>query len=77
MRLSGQDSERGTFNQRHALLFDQLTGRRWVPTAMPKLRAASPVMTTTRKPMAAGVIAFLHVHKHAVLVISASDAGAL
>ena len=30
IRLSGQDSERGTFNQRHAILFDQQTGRRCV-----------------------------------------------
>lgn len=30
VRLSGQDSERGTFNQRHAILFDQQTGRRYV-----------------------------------------------
>jgi 2-oxoglutarate dehydrogenase E1 component len=29
VRLSGQDSERGTFNQRHAIMFDQHTGRRY------------------------------------------------
>ena len=28
VRLSGQDSERGTFNQRHAALYDQVTGER-------------------------------------------------
>lgn len=28
VRLSGQDSERGTFNQRHAALYDQHTGQR-------------------------------------------------
>jgi 2-oxoglutarate dehydrogenase E1 component len=30
VRLSGQDSRRGTFSQRHAVLIDQLTGRPWV-----------------------------------------------
>lgn len=30
VRLSGQDSERGTFNQRHAALYDQTTGERYV-----------------------------------------------
>jgi hypothetical protein len=27
VRLTGQDVERGTFNQRHAVLWDQRTGR--------------------------------------------------
>ena len=31
MRLSGQDCERGTFSQRHAVLIDQETERRWTP----------------------------------------------
>ncbi|HKA13932.1 MAG TPA: 2-oxoglutarate dehydrogenase E1 component [Myxococcota bacterium] len=31
VRLSGQDSERGTFSQRHAAIFDQNDGRRYVP----------------------------------------------
>ncbi len=31
IRLSGQDSERGTFSQRHAAIFDQNDGRRHVP----------------------------------------------
>jgi 2-oxoglutarate dehydrogenase E1 component len=31
VRLSGQDSGRGTFSQRHAVLFDQETEARWVP----------------------------------------------
>ena len=30
VRLSGQDSERGTFNQRHAALYHQTTGERYV-----------------------------------------------
>ncbi|GER83550.1 MAG: 2-oxoglutarate dehydrogenase E1 component [Thermogemmatispora sp.] len=31
IRLSGQDSERGTFSQRHAVLHDSHTGERYVP----------------------------------------------
>ncbi|HML08155.1 MAG TPA: 2-oxoglutarate dehydrogenase E1 component [Xanthobacteraceae bacterium] len=31
VRLSGQDSERGTFSQRHAVLFDQETEQRYTP----------------------------------------------
>jgi 2-oxoglutarate dehydrogenase E1 component len=31
VRLSGQDSGRGTFSQRHAMLFDYATGRGFVP----------------------------------------------
>jgi 2-oxoglutarate dehydrogenase E1 component len=31
MRLSGQDSERGTFSQRHSVLFDQNTEDRYTP----------------------------------------------
>ena len=31
VRLSGQDSGRGTFSQRHAVLYDTQTGNAWVP----------------------------------------------
>src|SRR5207248_7239268 len=31
VRLSGQDSGRGTFSHRHAILFDYVTGRGYVP----------------------------------------------
>ena len=33
VRLSGQDTRRGTFSQRHAVLVDYLTGEEWVPLA--------------------------------------------
>ncbi len=33
VRLSGQDSERGTFSQRHAVLVDQLTEKKYAPLA--------------------------------------------
>src|SRR5690606_16631194 len=36
VRLAGQDSGRGTFSQRHALLYDHRTGNTFVPLA--KLR---------------------------------------
>ena len=31
VRLSGQDSGRGTFSQRHASMYDTITGERWLP----------------------------------------------
>jgi 2-oxoglutarate dehydrogenase E1 component len=31
VRLSGQDSRRGTFSQRHAVIVDMKTGERWIP----------------------------------------------
>ena len=31
VRLSGQDSGRGTFSQRHAVLYDQVSEQRFVP----------------------------------------------
>ncbi len=31
VRLSGQDSGRGTFSQRHASMYDTMTGDRWSP----------------------------------------------
>ena len=41
VRLSGQDSGRGTFSQRHAVLYDTQTGHRWTPLS--ELRSpASP-----------------------------------
>ncbi|HEY2882270.1 MAG TPA: 2-oxoglutarate dehydrogenase E1 component [Pirellulales bacterium] len=33
IRLTGQDSERGTFSHRHAMLHDVVTGRRFMPLA--------------------------------------------
>lgn len=37
VRLSGQDSGRGTFSQRHAVLYDTQTGKQWAPLS--ELRA--------------------------------------
>jgi len=44
IRLTGQDTERGTFNQRHAVLFDANTGERHIPLqALPQARASFEV----------------------------------
>src|SRR5262249_17675121 len=34
VRLSGQDSRRGTFSQRHAVLYDARTGEPWYPLSL-------------------------------------------
>lgn len=41
VRLCGQDSERGTFNQRHAAMYDQTTGERCSPTCPPPCQLAA------------------------------------
>jgi len=38
VRMSGQDSGRGTFSQRHASMYDTMTGYRWTPLS--ELRSA-------------------------------------
>src|SRR5881628_3108042 len=39
VRLSGQDSGRGTFSQRHAVMYDTQTGKSWTPLS--ELRSES------------------------------------
>jgi len=44
IRLTGQDTERGTFNQRHAVFYDAVTGDPYTPLqALPQARAAFEV----------------------------------
>ena len=44
IRLTGQDSERGTFSQRHLVLHDGTTGQRWVPLqTLPEAKASFAV----------------------------------
>jgi 2-oxoglutarate dehydrogenase E1 component len=43
VRLAGQDSRRGTFVQRHAVLTDKVTGAEWTPLAKPH-RGAGEVL---------------------------------
>jgi 2-oxoglutarate dehydrogenase E1 component len=44
IRMSGQDSERGTFSQRHLVLHDVMTGERFIPLHhIPQARAAFAV----------------------------------
>ena len=45
VRLTGQDSGRGTFFHRHAVLHDQVTGRRFVP--LQHLATTQPTFTVT------------------------------
>ena len=40
VRLSGQDSRRGTFSQRHVALIDQHNGERWMPLSQSGTRPA-------------------------------------
>ena len=51
VRLSGQDSERGTFNQRHADLYDQVTGERSPPSCMTTLVCTLHVYNAGTKPL--------------------------
>ena len=44
VRLSGQDSGRGTFSQRHAVLYDVRTGKEYVPLQ----RAGAPRACASR-----------------------------
>lgn len=44
IRLTGQDSERGTFSQRHLVLHDATTGSRWAPLqVLPQAKASFAV----------------------------------
>ncbi len=45
VRLAGQDSGRGTFSQRHAILYDVRTGRPFIPLqVLPQARAAFEII---------------------------------
>jgi 2-oxoglutarate decarboxylase len=49
IRLTGQDTERGTFSQRHLVLHDPKTGQRWVP--MNRLPGALAPMELHNSPL--------------------------
>jgi multifunctional 2-oxoglutarate metabolism enzyme len=49
VRLTGQDTERGTFSQRHAVLHDASTGRRWC--ALQQLRDANAPFELHNSPL--------------------------
>jgi 2-oxoglutarate dehydrogenase complex dehydrogenase (E1) component-like enzyme len=52
IRLSGQDVERGTFSQRHSVLYDQETEERYIPlanVARPTRRATKSSTRCCRK----------------------------
>jgi 2-oxoglutarate dehydrogenase E1 component len=47
IRISGQDSERGTFSHRHAVLYDAANGQRFVPLqALPQARASFAIFNS-------------------------------
>ena len=50
VRLTGQDSQRGTFNQRHAVLVDTQTEQEYLPLAHLSPRKPSARFTTPRSP---------------------------
>ena len=57
VRLSGQDSGRGTFSHRHAVLVDQETGERYVP--INHVRAGQALFEIIDSPLSeAGVVGF-------------------
>ena len=49
VRLTGQDSRRGTFNQRHAVLIDVENGGEHMPLAAPGARTRRASRSTTRR----------------------------
>ena len=50
VRLAGQDTRRGTFSQRHAVLVDYATGDEWVPLAPSRRRpGVGPVLASTTR----------------------------
>ena len=49
VRLSGQDSRRGTFNQRHSVLIDIENETEYVPLAAPRRRPGALSRSTTRR----------------------------
>ena len=54
IRLTGQDSERGTFSQRHAALYDVETGERYVPLDnLPQAKASFAVHNSPLSEIAA------------------------
>jgi len=57
VRLSGQDSERGTFSQRHSVLIDQVTEERYIP--LNSLRFGQAPFEVINSPLSeAGVLGF-------------------
>jgi 2-oxoglutarate dehydrogenase E1 component len=54
VRLTGQDTRRGTFNQRHAVLFDTETGKEYIPLA--NLAPAQAVCEIYNSPLSEAAI---------------------
>ncbi len=71
IRLTGQDSERGTFSHRHAVLHDEQTGQRYIPLQhLSTYRAAFAIYNSPLSE--AGVLGFEYgysIHAPGVLVL--------
>jgi 2-oxoglutarate dehydrogenase E1 component len=71
IRLTGQDTERGTFSQRHLVLRDAETGERWIPLQV--LPAAKASFAVYNSPLSeAGAVGFEYgysVHAPEALVL--------
>jgi len=58
VRLSGQDSERGTFNQRHAVIYDQTTAQPYTPLNNLKLGPQATLQVCNSSLSEAAVLGF-------------------
>lgn len=58
VRISGQDCERGTFNQRHAVIYDQKTAQRHVPLSCMAPGEQSPFLVCNSNLSEAAVLGF-------------------
>ena len=59
VRLSGQDSGRGTFSQRHAVWTDQKSGEKYVPLSTKRDQAGQPLFEVLDSPLSEfGVLGF-------------------
>jgi 2-oxoglutarate dehydrogenase E1 component len=71
VRMTGQDTERGTFSQRHLVLHDPITGARFIPLqAIPQARAAFAIYNSPLSETA--VLGFEYgysIHAHDALVL--------
>ncbi len=73
VRLSGQDSGRGTFSQRHAVWVDQTTGEKYIPLRPSSATAGPCSRSATARCREFGVLGFEYGYSHR----RSADAGAV
>src|SRR4029079_14868853 len=80
VRLSGQDSGRGTFSQRHAVWTDQTSGDKYVPLSTKRDQAGQPWFEVLDSPLSEfGVLGFEYGYSQAdprALVLAEGQFGA-